>query len=288
MSEETVQPPVMSENAPEPEAVTGNDSPPQAKPEPRRKQFKVNGEVMDMSEEEADRFAQMGLGAHKKFQEAATLRKEASAIMDRFEKDPKGALRELKSKNPKLREALEEILWEDIQEQQMSPEQKKQRERDERLKKYEEKEEDDKVSAQKAEDQQLQDRYQKEYTESFSAAIQKVGLPNTPQALARLANYMSQALEAGMDLDAADAATLVRNDYMAELKALVGSHADPASLLGEEITGKLRKSDLAKIRSPQAARATENAPREAKAPEDKHISSEDFKEAIRKKLENMG
>jgi hypothetical protein len=256
------------------------------KPEPRKFKLKVNGKEEEADEDEVVKWAQLGRSSTSKFQEAAQLRKEAEDIVSRFRKDPKQALKDL---GPEARKAAEEFLWEQIQEEQLSPEQKQQRETERKLKAYEEKEKAHEEEKKQAETEKLHQQYIQEYDQKIVKSLDVSGLPKTSGTVKKMANYMMQALNAGVDLDPSEAVEMVRQDYLADIKELLGNIDENRllSILGDDVATKLRKADLARVKGskPQSSPAQ---PQQASAPKSeeprRHLSLEDFQADMEKKL----
>ena len=84
------------------------------------------------SEAELVRLAQLGIGANEKFEQAAKTRKQAEEVLEIIQKNPAEALTKL---GFDVRKLAEEYLAEKIQEEMLTPEQKKVKEMEQQLKK---------------------------------------------------------------------------------------------------------------------------------------------------------
>ncbi len=219
--------------------------------------LKADGEEFDFDatdEEAVKREIMKARGANKRFEEAAQSRREVEGILAQL-KDP-ASLRQI-LQDPRigvdLKKFAEDYVWEQIQEQQLTPEQKAQRDKDARLAAYEAQEAKAKEAGVTREQQAAQARYETGYQTKIMNALEAGGIPKTPEAVSRMAEYLYRAVEAGYDLSPEDLVAQVRQDYMGDLTAVLGA-ADGEqllALLGEANAEKLRKADLKRLKNPQ-------------------------------------
>jgi Txe/YoeB family toxin of Txe-Axe toxin-antitoxin module len=284
MSEANVTPTVDAA-AVTPDAVdapeTAKDSTPEAPKAPTKRKIKANGREVEIDEAEIDRYLSMGVSANEKWQEAAKLRREAETLQKQIEEDP---FKYLQSKNPKLREKAEEWLLERIQEDEMSPEQRE-------LKKYKEKEaaekEDADRKAKEAEESQAKEaeqHYIQQFDKELSSACAKHSVPRTSDFIKRVALKMSDAIDNDVDLSAEDAVAMVKDDYVSDVKHFLSQVEDILPFLGEEIAGKLRKSDLERVKKPNTV-SIKSTPKQE--PTQKFRTIEEMQAAAAKALESL-
>lgn len=274
-------PPSGGGSSPAPSASEGSAAPAKtqavsdaapAKPAPRKLPEPVKLKVKGREEsiDDLDRLvhlASKGYGAHESFEEAKKLREEAAADAKKLEAfksgDPKAiraALRELGLKPEAIRQMSEEELFEAIQAEQMTPEQKELAD----LKAWKaQQEEKQKTEAQKAEEAAQNEANEREYTrlESlFAGALQKTGAPARafPWLMQRMAKLeernAAQRIESTPEDLASEALEDVRAEQMTITKDMSGE--DLISWLGPETLKKIRKADLAALRArnqPQSA-----------------------------------
>ena len=90
------------------------------------KKLKVKGKEIEVDDAQYHSYAQKGAAATQTWEEAAKMRKEAEGFVHLLKTDP---LKILKDPNLGLdfRKIAEDYLWEQLQDEQMSPEQKAQR-----------------------------------------------------------------------------------------------------------------------------------------------------------------
>lgn len=247
--------------------VTEEDAPAEtpaveAKKEEIKKQLKsfelkVNGKSkkvdIDMDDEEQVKsYLQRALASDEKFQEAATYRKQSEQLVEMLQKDPLSILR-----NPALgldiRKLAEQVLLQDLEEQQKSPEQRKIEEYEKKLKDYEgrmEKEEKDRKQAQLSE---AQKRHETEIEDSMVKALQSNDIPAEPFFIRRLADVWTSAIESGWeDATIEDIMPYVKHRMDNDFKSLLDKHRDPEKLeklLGKDILNNYRKSSVAKVKA---------------------------------------
>src|ERR1017187_418573 len=101
---------------------------------PRMMKVKIDGKEMDLPESEVLSGYQQGKVATDRFQEAAAMKKQADEIMKFAKENPKEFFAKT---GMNARQWAEEYLIQELQNEAMSPEQKKARENEEKLRKYE-------------------------------------------------------------------------------------------------------------------------------------------------------
>lgn len=264
------------------------------KPQAAKKKFKlkVDGqeleEEIDLNDEETlKRHLQMSKAAQKRMSEAAQIRKQAEEIVGMFKGDLKSVLKQADKlgKTPEqVRKEMEEYFAEMIEEEMLSPEQKKVREADRIIREHEEK---SKREAQEKEAQvraQLEQQYAQDYDKKITEALSSSGLPKTPKTVKRMAALMSQNLNLGLDLEPKDLVQLVKEDYLNEIKELFGATDGDTllKLLGDDVANKIRKSDLARLRTPKPPVKIENPPPREEQPR-RRMSTEEWMAEVRKR-----
>jgi len=251
--------------------------------------LKSNGKNREVaSEAELVRLAQLGLGAHEKFEQAATSRKKAEAILELLQKDPQKALQSL---GHDVRKMAEDYLMNEAKKQMMSPEERQKSEimaEIDRLRA----EKDDLVKQQREERiQKLQTKYESDIQDQIIKAIDTYKLPKNPKTVARIAEYMASALENGYEATAADVATRVRGDLEDEHKSLFSHYDvdDLVKLLGDEQLKKIRQYEVQKVKAkaPVAPTKTEAVASKPQSDDDKPkkgLSMDDFQKELDKYL----
>lgn len=237
-------------------------------------ELKVNGKSkkidLDMdNDEEVKKYLQKAMAADEKFQEASSYKKQAEQLVEMLQNDPLSVLR-----NPALgldiRKLAEQVLLQDLEEQQKSPEQKKLEEYERKLKEYEDnkKKEEDARRAQQLEEATR--RNQTEIENSMIQALEKSDLPAEPFFIRRVADAMASAIEAGWeDVTVEDIMPYVEGRMKSDFGSLIGKHREPAKLeklLGKDVLNEYRKHSVAKVKktptsaTPSTTKAPEAAP----------------------------
>lgn len=211
---------------------------------------KVNGQDMEIDEQELLTGYQTRKASDEKFREAAMSKKQAEEFINLLRTNPLKVLT-----NPALsidmRKVAEDYLIQQMEEESMTPEQKELKEARSKLQSIEdEKKEQERVRNEQAA-QELKQRYTESYTKDITSALESSGLPRTEHTVKKMAYYMHQALQRGYDLSASDVAELVRQDYINEQKSLFGSLDGEMliKLLGDDVANKIRKHDVSKIKN---------------------------------------
>lgn len=203
------------------------------------------------SESELVRLAQLGMGAHEKFEQAAMTRKKAEEVLEIIQKNPAEALSKL---GFDVRKLAEDFLAESIQQEMLTPEQKKLKDMETQLKKYQ----DEKAEFDKTQREQqistLQTQYEVDIQANIIRAIDANRLPKNPKTVARFAEYMLQGVENGVDYDPKDLAPRIRRDLEEEHRHMYRDSGveEILKILGEDTLKKIRQYELAKVKSNNA------------------------------------
>lgn len=246
--------------------------------------LKADGEEFefDASNEDAiKREIMKARGADKRFKEAAAQRQQSEQFLSML-KDPK-QLKALLS-DPRIgvdvKKFAEDLVWEQIEESQLTPQQKEQKIKDQRLKEFEERQENEHKTVQERAAQQRQAQYEAQYEKTILKALQVKGIPQDQMTVMKMADYMLTAVKQGIDLSADDIADLVKQDNDKYFKAHTAAMTDEQliSLLGDEGAAKVRKYEIGKLRSPTGNPFPERFPKpERKDTQPKKQSGSDWR-----------
>lgn len=213
----------------------------------KRFKVKVDGVEQEVDEATLVRGYQKASAAEKKMMDAAGVRKQAEQFLKELHENPKELLRKL---GPTARAAVEDYLYEEIQFEGLSDEQKRLKKYEEQEKEWKAKEESEKEAKVEAEKQQLMSKYQKQWTDQFHKILETSGLPKTEGTVVRIAQRMHALLKAGVkDVTPED----VVQDVVEEMESWAAAHfgADDGDLLEKRLptlAEKIRKRDIAKFK----------------------------------------
>lgn len=224
----------------------------------RKLKLKVDGIEQELPEEEVIKLAQMSKAAQKRFNEAAKMKKDSARFIEMLKENPLEVLNH-PDIGVDVKKFAEDYLLKELEKQEMSPEAKAKYEAEQELAAIKKEAEELKSAAEKEKQAKLQQQYTVEYEQQIQTALEKTSIPKTPHSVQRMATYMMAALENGVDLHPEQAAQLVKQDYMGDVMSLFGSSDGETllSILGEEVAGKIRKTDLARLEAQLAPKVTE-------------------------------
>lgn len=215
---------------------------------PRLLKIKVDGKEMELPESEVLELASRGKASNQRFQEAAKMKREADAILKHIDDNPAEAFTK---RGKDARKWAEEFLMNELKKEAESPEQKRARENEEKLRKYETTEKEQEQQRKDSEMRQAINEQRDKYDKLFTQALFESGLPRTPFTVKRMAELQKTNLKNKLDLSAPQLAKLVREDYVAEQKALLGSLDGDQLIefLGPENAKKYSKAQISKLRA---------------------------------------
>lgn len=236
-------------------------------PEFKPVKLKYGDEEIEVgSLDQLTKIAQKGLGAERKFQEAASIRKQAEKLVATLKDNPIEILRHPALRD-KMIEAAQDLLFEHIQHEQMSAEERARLQEREELERYRRSEQERKAQEEQRQREEMKERYRQDYERQFIDALGEGGIPKSDWAVTRMAQYMRQAIKNGMsNITPKDVVHLVKRDWQQAQADLYGQLDGEKliQMLGPDIAEKIRKADVAKLtqKKPQAqqqARSVEAA-----------------------------
>lgn len=213
----------------------------------KKYKVKVDGEDLDVDEEELLRGYQLSKASQKRMSEAAQLRQQAEELVKLAKTDPRKLLTH-PSIGHDLKAFAEQILAEHLEEALMDPKDKELRDTKKRLAEFESAQKAIKDAEDAKQRQALYEHYETDISNKIASALDTSGLPKNESTVKRMAQYMKLAIDNGMDVQPADVVELVRNDYVNEVKSLFGSTNEDTmlSLLGDDLTNKAVKAHMKK------------------------------------------
>jgi hypothetical protein len=220
------------------------------KQEIRKLKLKLDGAETELPEDEVIRLAQQAKAGQKRFAEAHAIRQQAEEFIRRLKSDPASALAD-PNIGIDVKEFARQVVWDEIQEQTLTPEQKQARAEKAELERY--KKDAEERKAWEAEQQMLavKKRYASEYDATITKALENSGLPKTEESVKKLANLLFHAADKGYDLTPEELAEEVKGSIVRDYQTLF-SAMTPEQLIktfGEDFFKKLREFDLRRLKS---------------------------------------
>jgi hypothetical protein len=295
----TLAPGEVPDEAPEGDEPPADDVPPPDKPKDEKKDLtpeqvlaeelaethkvKINGKEYDVTTQELITFAQKAAAADQRFQEAAQIRSDMESLFTNLKENPFPILERL---GINVREVAESYLYDLVQFEGLPEPERKRIEAERKLKTLEEQQAE---QAKLAEEQQFEADTAKAmdaYSNQIIGALSKIpSLPKTEKVVQRIAAYMYDGVQQGIDVTAEQAAQLVQQDLTNEYKHLA-STMTPEQLIemfGDEVAGKILQHKKGKVTKPEnRATPANQAPNRAPAKKQGKKSFSDFRSEIRK------
>lgn len=222
---------------------------------------------------------QMAKMGSKRAQEYAQLEKEIRNLIQEGTKNPRRLLKEL---NIDEKELARQIIEQEIENSQKSPEQLEKERIEAELKSLKEEREREKQDFERREFERLQEQAYEKYDSQMSAALDKSDLPKEPYVVKKIADYMLVALQQGYDVSPEDVLPLVRDEIKSDIQALIKVMPDEVleQFLGKDVFNRFRKKNLAKAKEASTvttAKAVKDTGGKAPSKEpEKKISFKDF------------
>jgi hypothetical protein len=221
---------------------------------PKKIQFTVKDQSIELDPvadyERLKDLAQRGMSSDEKFQEASSMSKLASEVLEGL-KDPKQLVKAYEKaglSKAEARKVVEDWLREEYEEEDMPPEAKAKRdvERElEELRAEKRKREEESANERKASESL---KIQREIEDELIAAFETSKLPRTPVFGKMILDHMERGLSAK------DATKLVEEEYSGNVKNDLSNKdvAELKSLLGEKAVNALIKDNLEQIKTKEA------------------------------------
>lgn len=227
----------------------------QAAAAPEFFELKVNGKVKKFTKDELLQHASLGLASDERFREGATLKKQAEAVIGKL-KDPKNVITALQDpalglSKEQIKNAFEEwYAREYIDPEQLSPEQLKLRDAEEKLRRYEDAEKQREEEKQKAHMESLTEKARQEIVTQIHEALESGKLPKTNFTMKRLAYWIERNNANKFDAPTAVLVAQVKRDIDTNLREMVQASDGEVlvQLMGDEVIKKIRKYDLDQLK----------------------------------------
>jgi hypothetical protein len=142
------------------------------------------------------------------------------------------------------------IVEEELEKAKKSPEQLEKEALQAELQKIKDERDTEKKDLEKREYDRLVEQETQRYALMIDGALTKSGLPNNQVYRERMAKYLAQALDKGMEITAEDVVPLVKEEIAQEIQALFAASPEDyvEQLLGKDTLKRLRKRNLEKAK----------------------------------------
>lgn len=255
----------------------------------KKLKLKVDGseyeEEIDLDNEEyLVRQLQLAKAAQKRMQEASMTKKQAEQFIKMLRQDPIKVLQ-----NPHLgvdfRKIAEDYLAAQLEQELLSPEERQLREYKQKVEEFESEKKRQQEEAEQTQMARLQEHYAQEYDKKITEALSQSGLPKTPKTVRRMAELMSKNLEFGYELEPKQLVEMVREDYLNEIRELIGASEGDTLLkiLGDDVSNKIRKADLARLKTPAPQQSAKVPTESSRQKRDRTMSTEEWLEEVRRR-----
>lgn len=254
--------------------------------------LKVDGEEIteelpfDVTPEQAEYLTkqlQLAKMSNKRAQEAADLRKtdiqrnqDIQDFMEYIKTNPSEALSKL---GIDVKDFSEKELEKEVEKMQMTDEEREIAELRSELESRKRAEDEAKSTAEEREQEVLRDKYAAEFEKDLLGALDSSQMPNNPEIVQRMNQYMRVALQNGIDLSFQDIIPLVSESINTELERLVSSTPTDKliKMLGEENVKKIAGSRRKKVAPPTANSVSDTAAGKSSEKKDKKkVRMDDF------------
>lgn len=236
-----------------PANTEGNAISQAAKEAIRKHKLKVDGEEIEVDEEELKRGYTHQRAANKKLQEGLKAKKQAEEFVRLLKQDPLKVL-----SHPEIghdvRKLAEEYLAAQLEDEMLDPKEKELRTYKQKLEAYEAEKKKEQEAKEKAETERLKAEFSKKYSEEFVEALKTVDLPGTKEMVGQMARYIARAAAIKFPMTPIEAAKLVQEDEDVRIRHRL-KNASPeqiAKILDEEGLQKVRTFDTARLKDPTA------------------------------------
>lgn len=261
-------------------------------PAARTYKLKVRGEERELPESDVLTAAQRFYGGEDKFKEAAALRKEAEEIKAGLASDDLKVSRAALQKamgNDKLRAVAIKLLEEELEEQRLTPEQKRLRDAERKAEELEAKNRQHEEAMKTANLSRQAEALMPKLDEEIAQAFDKSSLPKSPHLLKQVIMRRKEYLEQGVRVPFATIVKELESETQGFSKSTIAALKDSPkkllALLGDDVGEAIHKHYLGKIKVPaNVNNITGNAPivpaDGSKTAEPDSITPDEFRERM--------
>lgn len=227
--------------------------------EPQRFKVKLPDGEREVELDELLSGYQLKQASYKKFEEASAKEKAAQAHREQLKKDfIKALVEDPDIGKDRFKEEVIKFLYDEFQEEEMSPEQLKAKKYDEMMRAREAEEASRREAEEAAAEEAEVARHTEELAAKYTKALSEVNLPKTTSTVRAMAYLHQVAEEAGVALDDKTLAITTRDALFAEQRELFLAAVPEGRILeviGPDVLDAIRKADLQRIRARKNAKS---------------------------------
>lgn len=250
--------------------ATGESTPKEAKPPPKKYNLKYKNRDAEFTEEQLIQMAGRSHGAQQAFEEAKKLREEAEAIKQQYSalKDPKTrkkAIQELLGQDFDMvaEESMYERMQKEKQEEGLSEREKYYRRemelRDQEINGFRQKQQEQEQARQQSIEEATYNGIAGQIEAAALETMKTLNVPHglKPMVAQRMVKYIEAALENGMPLDPAGLSHYAMQEIREEHQMMTDPMDGEALVkhLGESAVKKIREYDLARYEAKRSGKA---------------------------------
>ena len=223
----------------------------------------------DKAREYMTKQLQLSKQAATKAQDYSELEKEVRSFVEELKKNPRRVL-----SDPNIcvdiNQLADQIIEEEIQNSQKSPEQLEKEKLEAELRSIKEEREKEKKELQEKEFERVQAQEFERYDMLITQAIEKSDLPKSPYIVKKMADYLLLGIQEGLDVSPDDVLPLVREEMQNDLKEMFALMPEEVveQIVGKDVINKIRKKQVAKAKQGPASNVS-NVKKEVESPSGK-------------------
>lgn len=246
--------------------------------------IKVEGQELEVTQDEMVRLAQMGKSGQKAMQERAEMQKQVQSFVEALRNDPKSVLAE--DLGIDVTEFAQQILADKLEEEALDPAERRARAAEAKLERMLKEQEDYKKRQEEESFQAEVLKYEQELEAQVQEAFEESKLPKKPIFLSRMADLLEQAYSRNLNVTPKQVAKVIKEDWLNETKGALGSFDDDQleAMLGSEIVTRLRKSQLRKVKTAPSLKAKSTAASTKREEKPKKAEKIEWKDFLKKSL----
>jgi hypothetical protein len=240
--------------------------------EKRRLKLKIDGQEREVDTDEIERDYSRYHSADKKFQEAATTKKQINEFLNGLKANPTQGLRELSKRlGFDLTAVSNEVLRGNLEDEMLSPADKENRAKDERLKKFEDQEKEQLTKKEQGEREERIEQSRVKIAGIIEEAMESAKyLSKDGTAVEDMARYMIHCQKNGIEYDAQDVARHVEKRAINQFTNVIKNMEVPDILRNMPgLVEKVRAHYLAEMKAKRGSDAGSISTSQSYSREDK-------------------